>query len=54
MFLDVPSPLTEDTTISLNVGGIECELIETDDIEELTTIVVEGGTLTIASDNPVQ
>ena len=54
MFLDVPSPLTEDTTISLNVGGIECELIETDDIEELTTIVVEGGTLTIASDNTVQ
>ena len=55
MFLDIPSPLTGDKTIILNVGVIECEIIEGDrSAEEVETIVVEGGTLTIASDNTVQ
>ena len=51
MFLDVPSPLTGDTTINLSVGVIECEILFTDTSPQ--TIVVEGGTLTIASDNTV-
>ena len=55
MFLDVPSPLTGDTTISLSVGVLECEIMDPDtNPEEVTAIVVEGGTLTIASDNTVQ
>lgn len=55
MFLDVSSPLIGDKTINVNVGVIECEFIERDrDADELVTIVVEGGTLTIASDNTVQ
>lgn len=54
-YLDVPSPLTEDTTITLNVDVIECEALDADSNPmEVEQIVVEGGTLTIESDNTVQ
>lgn len=54
-FLDVPFPLTEDRTIDLSVGVIECEIMDPDtNPEEVTTIEVEGGTLTIRSDKTVQ
>ena len=55
MFLDVPSPLTGDLTISLSVGVLQCEIMDPDtNPEEVTTVVVEGGSLTIASANTVQ
>ena len=55
MFLDVPSPLTGDKTINLDVEVIECETMVTGpDRDEVPVVVVEGGTLTIASDNTVQ
>eukprot|EP00904_Undaria_pinnatifida_P010734 jgi/Undpi1/6791/HiC_scaffold_21.g09268.m2 len=54
-YLDVPSPLTEDTTITLTVDVIECEGLDADtNSMEVEQIVVEGGTLTIASDDTVQ
>lgn len=53
--MNVPSPLTEDTTITLSVGVIECPALDADtNSMEVEQIVIEGGTLTIASDNPVQ
>ena len=53
-YLDVPSPLTEDTTITLSVGVIECPALDANtNALELEEIIVEGGTLTIASDNTV-
>ena len=53
--LNVPLPLTEDTTITLSVGVIECPALDADtNSMEVEQIVIEGGTLTIASDNPVQ
>ena len=55
MFLDIPSPLTGDKTINLDVEVIECETMVTGpDRDEVPVVVVEGGTLTIASDNTVQ
>lgn len=55
MFLDVPSPLTGDTTITLSAGVIKCDTLNADIYpEEVTIIVVEGGTLTIVNDNTVQ
>lgn len=54
-YLNVPSPLTEDTTITLTVDTIECEGLDVNDnVLELEQIVVEGATLTIASDYTVQ
>ena len=54
-YLDVPSPLTEDTTIPLSVGLIECPALDANtNALEVEQIIVEGGTLTIASDNTVQ
>eukprot|EP00904_Undaria_pinnatifida_P006338 jgi/Undpi1/2834/HiC_scaffold_14.g06211.m1 len=54
-YLDVPSPLTEDTTITLSVGVIECEALDADtNPMEVEQVVVEGGTLVIASDSTVQ
>eukprot|EP00904_Undaria_pinnatifida_P010733 jgi/Undpi1/6790/HiC_scaffold_21.g09267.m1 len=54
-YLDVPSPLTEDTTITLTVDVIECEGLDANtNSMEVEQIVVEGGTLTIASDDTVQ
>ena len=54
-YLDVPTPLTEDTTITLIVGLIESPALDANTISlELKQIVVEGGTLTIASDDTVQ
>ena len=53
--LNVPLPLTEDTTITLSVGVIECPALDADtNSMEVEQIVIEGGTLTIASDNTVQ
>ena len=54
-YLDVPSPLTEDTTIALSVGVIECPALGADtSAMEVEQIVIAGGTLTIASDNTVR
>lgn len=51
-FLNVPLPLTGDTTITLDVGTIECLPLEASiEVEE---VIVEGGTLTITSDSTVQ
>eukprot|EP00904_Undaria_pinnatifida_P008917 jgi/Undpi1/5155/HiC_scaffold_19.g08506.m1 len=55
MYLNVPSPLTDDTTITLTVASIECEIMNPDtNPTQVTEIVVEGGTLTINSDDTVQ
>ena len=55
MYLNVPSPLSEDTTITLTVASIECEIMNPDtNPTQVTEIVVEGGTLTINSDDTVQ
>lgn len=51
-YLNVPSPLTEDTTIALDVETIECASLDAN--MEVEEIVVEGGTLTITSDSTVQ
>lgn len=54
-FLDVPSPLTGDKTITVSVGVIECEIQgRQTSSRDVPTIVVEGGTLTVASDDTVQ
>lgn len=54
-YLDVPSPLTGDKTIALSVEVIECEHLDVDsNTMEVEQVVVEGGTLTIQSDNTVQ
>ena len=54
-YLDVPTPLTEDMTIALSVGLIESPALDAHTISlELKQIVVEGGTLTTASDDTVQ
>ena len=45
----------EDTTITLTVDVIECEGLDANtNSMEVEQIVVEGGTLTIASDDTVQ
>ena len=55
MFLDVPFPLTGDKTIDLSAGVIQCEIMDPEtNPSEVTTIAVEGGTLTIKSDDTVQ
>ena len=57
-YLDVPSPLAGDTTITLSVGVIECDPRGVDSSTtldvEVEQVVIEGGTLTIKSDNTVQ
>lgn len=54
-YLSVPSPLTGDTTITLGVEIIECPSLDGGlNGVEVEEVVVEGGTLTIASDNNVQ
>lgn len=54
-YLTVPSPMTGDMTITLDVDTIECPTLDGElngwEVEE---IIVEGGTLTIASDSTVQ
>ena len=54
-YLNVPSPLTGDTTITLDVETIDCPSLDGGlNGVEVEEIIVEGGTLTIASDNNVQ
>lgn len=51
-FLNVPFPLTEDTTITLDVGVIACA--SPNEGLAVEHVLVQGGTLTIASDSTVQ
>lgn len=51
-YLDVPVPLTGDTTIGLDVEAIECPVsAEEDDLDE---IIVSGGALTISASTAVR